>query len=143
KYEELVLEPEKMMRALSDFLALDFQPAMLETTGFNPPSYTTKQHKLVGARPDANAITRWEKRLNARQVEIFENLTRDFMAYLDYPLRYGLGAKAPSFIELQRGKARELLRGEIANKFKWLKRSYPLWLSSDFYAQARLTDINN
>jgi hypothetical protein len=93
--------------------------------------------------PDPSVISRWEKKLSAREVEIFENLTRDFLINFDYPLRYGLRAKAPTFAELQVGKAKELFRGEIINKFKWLRRSYPLWVSRDFYAQARLTDINN
>lgn len=143
KYEDLVLQPESTMRTVSDFLEIDYQPEMLQSTGFNPPSYTTKQHKLVGARPDPAVVTRWEQKLSARQVEIFENLTRNFLTFLGYPLRYGLKAKAPSLMEIQMDKARELFRGEIGNKFKWLKRSYPLWLSRDFYTQARLTDTNN
>ncbi len=143
KYEELVLEPEKTMQTISHFLGVDYQPAMLQATGFNPPSYTTRQHKLVGGKPDVSVVNRWEQKLTARQIEIFEHQTRDFLAYLGYPLRYGLRAKAPSFAEVQGQKARELFRGEFLNKFKWLKRSYPLWLSRDFYAQARLTDTNN
>ncbi len=142
-YENLVQEPEQTMRRISDFLGLAFQPGMLEATGFNPPSYTSRQHKLVGNRPDPSVVNRWESKLTARQVEIFENLTRDFLPFLGYDLKYGLKSKAPSFAEVQMGKMRELFRGEIANKIKWLRRSYPLWASRDFYAQARLTDINN
>ncbi len=143
KYEDLVLQPETTMRSVSDFLQITYQPNMMQAAGFAPPSYTSRQHNLVGTRPDPAVVTRWEEKLSARQVEIFENLTRDFMTYLGYPLRYGLQAKAPSFSEIQKGKLHELFRGEIANKFKWLRRSYPLWASRDFYAQARLTDINN
>lgn len=143
KYEDLVLKPETTMQTVSQFMGIDYEPAMLQATGFNPPSYTTRQHKLVGGKPDASVVNRWEQKLTARQIEIFEHQTRDFLTYLGYPLRYGLKAKAPSFAEVQMEKARELYRGEILNKFKWLKRSYPLWLSRDFYAQARLTDTNN
>lgn len=143
KYEDIVLEPEATMRAICTFLNIDFQPEMLQATGFNPPSYTTKQHKLVGSRPNPSVVTRWEQKLTHRQVEIFENLTRDFLFYLGYPLRYGLKAKGPSIVEIQLGKVNELFRGEILNKFKWLKRSYPLWLSRDFYSQAGISDKNN
>lgn len=143
KYEDLVLEPEKTMQAISQFLGIDFQQDMLQATGFNPPSYTTRQHKLVGNRPDASVVNRWEKKLTARQVEIFENQTRDFLSFLGYPLRYGMSAKGPSFSEVQMDKVRELIRGEVVNKFKWLKRSYPLWLSRDFYSQGKFTDTNN
>lgn len=143
KYEDLVLEPEATMQAISQFLGIDFQPEMLHATGFNPPSYTTRQHKLVGNRPDPEVVNRWERKLSARQIEIFEHQTRDFLSYLGYPLRYGLEAKGPTFWEVQQDKVRELFKGEILNKMKWLKRSYPLWLSRDFYAQGKFTDTNN
>lgn len=143
KYEDLVLQPEATMRAISQFSGIDYQPAMLQATGFNLPSYTTHQHQLVGNKPDTAVVTRWEQKLTTRQIEIFEHQTRDFLTYLGYPLRYGLQAKGPTFIEVQKEKARELWIGEVLNKFKWLKRSYPLWLSRDFYTQARLTDTNN
>jgi hypothetical protein len=143
KYEDLVLEPKITMHAVSQFLGIDFQQDMLQATGFNPPTYTTRQHKLVGNRPDTSVVNRWEKKLTTRQIEIFENQTRDFLSFLGYPLRYGMQAKGPSFQEVQMDKVRELVRGEVVNKFKWLKRSYPLWLSRDFYTQGKFTDTNN
>ncbi len=143
KYEDLVLKPESTMRAISQFLDIEFQPSMLYATGFNPPSYTTRQHKLVGNRPDASVVNRWESKLTPRQIEIFEHQTRDFLSFLDYPLRFGMQAKGPSFWEVQMDKVRELIQGELGNKLKWLKRSYPLWLSRDFYTQGKFTDTNN
>ncbi len=143
KYEDLVLEPETTMRTISQFLGIEFQPAMLQATGFNPPPYTTQQHMLVGNTPDRKVVNRWQQKLTERQIEIFEHQTRDFMLSLGYPLRYGLQAKGPTFSEVQLDKARELFRGEFLNRLKWLKRSYPLWLSCDFYTQARLSDTNN
>lgn len=143
KYEDLVLEPESTIQAISQFLGVEFQPAMLHATGFNPPSYTTRQHQLVGNRPDASVVNRWENKLTPRQIEIFEHQTRDFLSYLGYPLRCGLQAAGPSFWEVQQDKVRELIQGEFLNKLKWLKRSYPLWLSRDFYTQGKLTDTNN
>lgn len=143
KYEDLVLNPESTMRAISQFLGIEYQSSMLHATGFNPPSYTTRQHKLVGNRPDASVVNRWESKLTPRQIEIFEHQTRDFSSFLGYPLRYGMKAKGPSFWEVQQDKVRELIQGEIGNKLKWLKRSYPLWLSRDFYLQGKFTDTNN
>ncbi|MCB9422221.1 MAG: sulfotransferase [Ardenticatenaceae bacterium] len=143
KYEDLVLEPEPTMRSISQFLGIEYEPAMLHATGFNPPSYTTRQHKLVGNRPDASVVNRWETKLTSRQIEIFEHQTRDFLSFLGYPLHYGMHAKGPSFGEVQQDKLRELIQGEVMNKLKWLKRSYPLWLSRDFYSQGKFTDTNN
>jgi hypothetical protein len=143
KYEDLVLESEATMHTISQFLGIEYQPAMLQATGFNPPNYTTQQHLLVGSTPDSKVINRWQQKLTDRQIEIFEHQTRDFMLSLGYPLRYGLHAKGPTFSEVQLDKVRELFRGEFLNRLKWLKRSYPLWLSRDFYTQARLSDTNN
>ena len=143
KYEDLVLNPEATMRAVSHFLKINYQPTMLHATGFNPPSYTTRQHKLVGNRPDASVVNRWESKLTSRQIEIFEHQTRDFLSFLGYPMRFGMMAKGPSFREVQQDKIRELIQGELGNKLKWLKRGYPLWLSRDFYTQGKFTDTNN
>lgn len=143
RYEDLVFRPEKTLKQLCEFLEITYHPDMKSATGFTPPNYTTGQHTLIGQQPQASLATRWEKRLSSRQIEIFENLTRDFMTFLDYPLRYGIKAQAPTFIEVQRGKAKELIQGEILNKFKWLVRSYPIWLSPDFRTFASLSDTNN
>ena len=143
RYEELVQEPEQTLRNISAFLDIAYQPAMMKATGFNPPSYTSRQHKLVGDKPNTTVINRWENVLTQRQVEIFENLTRDFLTYMGYACRYGLEAKTPSFFEVQKGSAVELWRSGISNKFRWLRRSYPLWLSRDFYSKSQFTDTNN
>lgn len=143
KYENLVLLPEQTIRQVSDFLEIDYHEAMLDAVGFTPPSYTTRQHQLVGRKPNASMATRWREKLSARQIEIFENLTRDFLHHLGYTLEYDLSAKGPTFFEVQKDKAVELFQGEISNKLKWLIRSYPLWLSPDFYSFAKFTDTNN
>ena len=143
KYEDLVLAPAETLQRLCAFLGMEYQPEMTRATGFKPPRYTNRQHTLIGTEPDARLATRWETHLSPRQIEVFENLTRNFLSYLGYPLQYGLKAKSPTFAEIQIGKSQELIRGEIINKIKWLKRSYPLWLSRDFYSQAGLSDTNN
>jgi len=143
KYEALVSNPEEVLRPLCQFLDLDYEPRMLNATGFNPPTYTTKQHTLIGQKPDTQIASSWEQKLSQRQIEIFENQTRDYLTYLGYPLHFGLKAKAPTFWEIQKDKFKELIKGEIGNKINWLIRSYPVWLSRDFYKQARLSDTNN
>lgn len=142
-YEALVLSPEATLKTICTFLGIDYLPQMLEANGFNPPHYTTDQHRAVGGAPNPAIVTRWKKSLSRRQIEIFENQTRDFLPYLGYDLMYDLQAKPPSFVEVQQGKLVELWRGELLNKIKWLIRSYPLWLSSDFYTFAKLSDTNN
>jgi hypothetical protein len=143
KYEELVAEPERVLRPLCEFLEIPFQPEMTQANGFTPPRYTTNQHTLVGRQPDQKISSRWQQKLTRRQIEIFENQTRDYLTYLGYPLQYGLKAQGPTFSEVQKDKLIELWRGEIVNKIKWLRRSYPMWLSRDFYRQAGFRDKNN
>ena len=143
RYEDLVTQPESTLQQLCAFLEVEYQPEMVLASGFKPPRYTRRQHTFIGRRPDPAVAHRWRDKLSPRDTEIFEYLTRDFLNHLGYELLYGFEAQAPSFWELQKGKVAELFRGEIVNKFKWLRRSYPLWLSRDFYAQARVTDINN
>ncbi|MCP5096452.1 MAG: sulfotransferase [Chloroflexi bacterium] len=143
RYEDLVLNPEGTLRQLCDFLGFEYEPTMPEATGFRPPQYTTQQHKLVGKSAKTTSVSRWKETLTPREIEIFENQTRNFLTHLGYDMEYGLTAKGPSFVEIQKDKAHELLRGELVNKLKWLMRSYPLWLKPDFYAFARLSDSNN
>lgn len=143
KYEDLITAPEPTVRRLCQFMGVAYQPAMLDATGFTPPTYTTRQHQLVGRKPNAAMSTRWRDRLTPRQIEIFEHQTRDFLEQLGYTPQYGLSAKGPTFLEIQQGKATELLRGELTNRIKWLIRSYPLWLTRDFYFFAQLSDANN
>jgi len=143
KYEALVAEPDKTLQAICRFLGLTYEPDMKDATGFRPPRYTIRQHRLVGSKPNRQISNRWKSQLSAREIEIFEHQTRNFLSYLAYPLEYGVKAKGPTFREMQAGKQQELIRGEFINKIKWLIRSYPLWLKRDFYKFAKLTDTNN
>ena len=143
RYEDLVLDPEPILKQIAGFLDIEYDPQMLAATGFRPPSYTTRQHTLVGKKPDAKLAKRWKQKLSPREIEIFEHLTYDFLSYMGYEMLHGIRAKAPSFWDLQKGKTVELVRGELLNKVKWLIRSYPHWLSRDFLGQARFTDIKN
>ncbi|MCP4363366.1 MAG: sulfotransferase [Chloroflexi bacterium] len=143
RYEDLVQNPAGSLQKICRFLNLDYTPDMTKATGFIAPRYTTRQHSFIGKEPDAALATRWQNKLKPRDIEIFENMTRDFLIFLGYPLQYGLKGKGPSFMEIQKGKVSELVHGEIMNKVKWLIRSYPLWLKRDFYRNARLSDTNN
>ncbi len=143
RYEDLITNTDACLQKLCDFLGIKYEPEMIKATGFRPPRYTSKQHDLVGQYPNKRSLDKWKTRLSAREIELFEHQTRNFLTYLGYPMQYALTAKGPSFWELQFGKVKELFIGEILNKFKWLIRSYPLWVKRDFYAFARLSDSSN
>ncbi|NDJ53335.1 MAG: sulfotransferase [Chloroflexi bacterium] len=126
-YEDLVCYPEETLKTLCEFLEIDYQPAMASAGGFKPPDYTVSQHQLIGQAPNAARATKWERDLSPRQIEIFESLTRDFLHYLDYPLKYGLAAREPGPAETLWTELREFYRLGI-NGLRWLLRSYRLWL---------------
>lgn len=136
RYEDLVRAPEQTLSALCDFAGIDYHPQMLLATGFRPPRYTSSQHTMIGKRPDPARIDKWAERLTPRQVEIFENVSRDFLSYLGYEPRYGLAAREPRVLETVGGALKELVRGGFTNRVRWLIRAYPLWVSPEFFLRA-------
>jgi hypothetical protein len=127
QYEKLVREPEDTMKAVCDFIGIGYDPSMLESTGFRVPRYTASQHELIGQKPDTDRVTRWQRALTGRQVELFEHESRDFLAYLGYPLLYPRNRRGPSIGELVADTLGEAWRSGFFNNFRWLRRAAPLW----------------
>ena len=127
QYETLTREPVARMRAISDFLGIDYQPSMVESTGFKVPRYTAPQHELIGREPDSDRATRWKQILTRRQVELFEHETRDFLPYLGYPLLYPNNRRGPTLSERAGETAGELWRTAVSNNVRWLRRAATLW----------------
>lgn len=84
KYEDLILEPVDTLQKICSFLNIDYSPTMLSGHGYELPSYTKKQHTLVGRPPDSSRINAWQNVLTARQIEIFESLTNNMLTYMGY-----------------------------------------------------------
>lgn len=123
RYEDLVQGPEQVLQALCNFLVIDYQPKMLEECGFKVPKYTASQHTLIGQKPDADRAVRWKKQLSPRQVELFENIARDFLILLGYQPQYGISARKSSWLELGGEIVKEIWRKAFINNFKWLRRA--------------------
>lgn len=109
KYEDLVLNPEQTLKLICEFINLDYQPHMINGTGFNLPAYTRKQHMLVGSKPDPSRINAWENNLSSREIEIFENITGDMLTYLGYRPKFGGKAMGLNWIERIMMKVKGLL----------------------------------
>ena len=87
RYEDLLADPEAHMRALSDFLGVDFVPAMLDpysedrmTTGLEPGKQMVGDYKFyLRKRIDPAAATRW-KRFHRHDFlsDIARDLAREF-----------------------------------------------------------------
>jgi hypothetical protein len=122
KFEDMVLEPETILKEICSFLHIDYQPHMTEGTGFMVPRYTRNQHAQVGNRPDPKEARAWEKRLTARQIEIFESIAGAMLLALGYPLRYGKKARPITGPEKVMSHLREIYKGKIVNKTRHWRR---------------------
>jgi len=116
QYEELVQDPEVSLKKLCDALALDYDPAMCQGTGFRMPRYTANQHALVGTLPNVTRIDAWEQQLLPRQIEIFESIVADLLLSLGYPLRFGVHAQKMSRQEATVSTIREFYKREWVNR---------------------------
>ncbi len=93
RYEDLVSNPATTLETACNFINIDYQPQMIKGDGFKVPSFTRKQHALVGKKPEISRIKAWENTLSSRQVEIFENLTGDMLSCLGYVPYFGKKAR--------------------------------------------------
>ena len=121
KYEDLVNDSETTLKTICSFIDIDYQPCMVQGDGFKVPSFTRKQHSLVGKKPDPGRINAWENKLSPRQIEIFESTTGDMLGYLGYTPKFGVRARNMTNME----------------RFISTLKTFQLFMSN-FYDQAKL-----
>jgi hypothetical protein len=98
-YENLVSNPAATLQAVSTFLGIEYDEGMVNGSGFQSPAFASLGHDLIGSRPDNSRIGAWREELNAREIEIFENIGGAVLQYLGYTL-------------LHRGRARRMSETE-------------------------------
>jgi hypothetical protein len=121
KYEDLVEDCEPTIRRLSDFVGLEFEPAMLRADGFSL-GFPSRQHALVGSPPRADRARAWAATLSQRQVEIFEAVAGDLLVTLGYEPRFGIAARPPSRLERARAMLAEIVRDRLVNRRRARRR---------------------
>lgn len=124
RYEDVVSEPERVMREVAEFLELDYEPAMVAGSGFSAPKYTASQHQLVGQKPDASRINAWSKVLTSRECEIFESITEDFLGYMGYPRTCAHPFRKTSLGEKVALRTLGVFRRNIANPIRAFVRRH-------------------
>ena len=87
KYEQLVRDPEPILRKVTSFLGLPFSPRML---AFNEgkqrnDSRLSAKKAWLGPTP---GIRDWRSELNSRSIELFEALAGDLLSALGYERRF-------------------------------------------------------
>jgi len=84
RYEDLLAQPEKVLRELCEFIGTDFTEDMLEPQKgrheHQPSSLTGKQQKAF----DVNAAIRWQTRIPAFDKWLITTLTRASMKQMGY-----------------------------------------------------------
>ncbi|MEI6970444.1 MAG: sulfotransferase [bacterium] len=122
-YESLVTAPEDTLRAVCRHISVEYQPCMVEARGFKVPEYSAAQHSLIGARPDPARVNSWKKELSRREIEIFEGLAGDILAYFGYGMEFGTRARPPTGRELFACQVRELFETWCLNRFRFHRRT--------------------
>jgi hypothetical protein len=85
RYEDLLEDPERHVRAMCDFVNLSFDPVMLR--------YFERTEKISGAkeshhqnlsRPPTKGLRDWRQQMSRRDVELFEVLAGDLLSEMGY-----------------------------------------------------------
>ena len=115
RFEELVADPEGVLRGLAEWLGLTWDPALLRADGTTLPRNTRGQHRLVGSPADSSRADSWRSALSAREIEIFESLTDELLESLGYELAYHGAARRMSRAERLVARLTELWQGGLVN----------------------------
>ena len=105
RFEELVSDPEPLLRRVCEFVELDFEPAMLSyhrsaagrmgemqrdfQIAGGPtltPEERVRQHALVSAPPSTAAAGRWQEAMDPADVAAFEEIGGETLSELGYEL---------------------------------------------------------
>ncbi|HUF00933.1 MAG TPA: sulfotransferase [Gaiellaceae bacterium] len=84
RYEDLVAEPARIVRAICDFAELPFDPAMLAYVGSVDVSGKPHQQRLL--QPPTTGVRDWRSEMPASDVRGFEAIAGDVLAELGYEL---------------------------------------------------------
>lgn len=98
-YEDLVMNPEKELKKICNFIDIPFNSSMVMGNGYIVPNYTKDQHKFVGKPPEKSICDKWKTKLTPREIEIFESISGVLLEYLGYKLNYSLKARHPTRLE--------------------------------------------
>jgi Sulfotransferase family len=82
RYEELVAEPEGIVRRICTFAEILFEPAMLDYVGAVDVSAKPHQQRLL--RPPTTGVRSWRDKMAATDVAAFESVAGDLLAELGY-----------------------------------------------------------
>jgi hypothetical protein len=87
KYEDLVLDPEAVLRRICAFLTLGYEPAMLEyplTARQTMPAESLVWHENSVRAPDPGLVCMWKHQMSTADRTIFEQIAGDALGLFGY-----------------------------------------------------------
>ena len=130
RYEDLVAEPETVLRGICAYLDLDYERAMLAYWE-DVDAARLRDHPRL-ARPAAPRASTWRDELSAAQVERFEAMAGPLLSELDYDRAYpSPGPLARAHALATRGALS--LRRASWRAALWLVRRTALWRVRQVY----------
>ena len=92
RYEELVADPETLVRRICSFAEIPFEPAMLDYAGAVDVSSKPHQQRLL--RPPTAGVRSWREDMSDDDVAAFEEVAGDLLGELGYEVTSEPGARA-------------------------------------------------
>ena len=84
RYEDLVADPERVVRSICEFASLPFEPAMLEYSGSIDVSAKPHHQRLLQA--PTKGVRDWRTEMSPMDARAFEAIAGDLLAELGYEL---------------------------------------------------------
>ena len=123
RYEDLVADPERVVRTICESASLPFEPAMLEYSGSIDVSAKPHHQRLL--QPPTRGVRDWRTQMKARDARAFEAIAGDLLAELGYELLDHGSARPGARAGMALAWYRVRMRGYNAAAYA-LQRS-PLW----------------
>jgi hypothetical protein len=101
RYEELVADPERVVRAVCGFAGIDFEPGMLEPGEVEPALAAKPHHRRLSERPSRGRD--WRSEMSADDVRAFETIAGELLAELGYEVTDRSAARAGARARLALG----------------------------------------
>lgn len=123
RYEDLCLEPERILAELADWLGLSLPAidAPLKPVSAFLPTYTVHQHGLIGSPPRPDRIHAWRTQLELWQQRELEIRLGELMTFAGYPLEAADAGPDERRAGLWRRQLRPLLR-TVQGRFRHRRR---------------------
>jgi hypothetical protein len=74
-YEEMILQPEKTLRAICPAVGIDFHPILLSPTINSVPRVANSSHGLQRTQIDSSSLDKWQQKLSREEIDYLTQKT--------------------------------------------------------------------